>query len=111
MHVERLFIRLRAVSPVLAAVLFLTSAWAADHQTVLYNFGTPPDASAYPVGSLTKDAAGNLYGATYIGGIYCALHDCGTVFKLSRTEGGEWTETVLYILGNGNDGKLPLMAV
>ncbi len=105
MQVESVFIRLRAVSLVLAAVLFLTSAWAADHQTVLHTFGNFPDGSG-PDGSLIMDAAGNLYGATLQGGIYCPV-GCGTVFELTRTEAGGWTETVLYNFGNGNDGVYP----
>jgi uncharacterized repeat protein (TIGR03803 family) len=106
MHAKRLFTGLRAVSLVLAAVLFLTSAWAADHQTVLYSFSNHPDA-ATPVGSLIMDAAGNLYGATNSGGIYCPpFFGCGTVFKLSCAQTG-WTETVLYSFGNGNDGVGP----
>jgi uncharacterized repeat protein (TIGR03803 family) len=103
MHVKRLFIGSRAVSLVFAAVLFLTSAWAADRQTVLYNFGNLPD-GAGPVGSLIMDAAGDLYGATVQGGIYCRV-GCGTVFELSPSAGG-WTETVLHSF-NGNDGNQP----
>jgi len=71
MPLDSLFIRLRSVSLIAAAVLFLTSVWAADHQTVLYSFGGPPDGTD-PVGSLLMDSAGNLYGATFSGGIYCA---------------------------------------
>ena len=70
MPLDSLFIRLRSVSLIAAAVLFLTSAWAADHQTVLYSFGGPPDGTD-PVGSLLMDSAGNLYGATFSGGTYC----------------------------------------
>ena len=35
--------RLRAVAVTLSVVLFLTSAWAADHETVLYSFGSSDD--------------------------------------------------------------------
>jgi uncharacterized repeat protein (TIGR03803 family) len=108
MPLDSLFIRLRSVSLIAAAVLFLTSAWAADHQTVLYSFGGPPDGTD-PVGSLLMDSAGNLYGATFSGGIYCApFYNCGTVFKLSRTPGGGWTETVIHdFSGLDGDGTNP----
>lgn len=63
-------------------------------QTVLYNFTggyTGPD-GAYPVTSLTFDAAGNLYGATRGGG----NSGCGTAFKLSPSSGGPWKESILH---------------
>ena len=49
------------------------------------------------------DAAGNLYGTTYDGGI----HYSGTVFELTPREGGGWTETVSHSFGNGTDGYEP----
>jgi len=42
--------------------------------------------------SLTLDSAGNLYGTTDFGG----AQDEGTVYELSPSTGGTWTETVLY---------------
>lgn len=104
---KNLLIRLRSLSVLFAAVLFFSSAWAADQETVLYNFGNPPDAAG-PLGSLLMDAAGNLYGASGGGGLYCSpYYDCGTVFKLSRTQGGGWTEVVLHSFGSGDDGSGP----
>ena len=47
-------------------------------ETVLYSFGNGMD-GFYPFGSLTFDAAGNLYGTTDAGGTY----DLGTVFELT----------------------------
>jgi uncharacterized repeat protein (TIGR03803 family) len=97
---------LHAVAVIFVAVLFLTSAWAADHETVLHNFGNFPDGAGGT--SLIMDAAGNLYGVTSAGGIYqCGIFGCGTVFELSPMEGGGWTETVLYNFGNGTDGAEP----
>ncbi len=105
MQAKNPFAWLRAVSVIFAIALFLTSARAADHQTVLYTFGNPPDGTS-PAGNLIMDAAGNLYGTTYQGGIYCRV-GCGTVFELSPTTAGKWTETVLHNFGNGNDGATP----
>ena len=46
-----------------------------------------------PCAGLIFDAAGNLYGTTHYGGTY---RYGGTVFELTPTAGGGWTETVLY---------------
>ena len=90
MQYKTLSTRFRSVAVTFAAVLFLTSAWAADHLTVLYNFDNPGGPS------LIRDAAGNLYG-TGVDGIFCVEHQaCGMVYELSPVEGGSWTQTVLY---------------
>ena len=66
-----------------------------------------------PVGSLTIDARGNLYGTTQYGGTgLCADQSetlgCGTVFELSPKVGKGWKETVLHNFGlNGTDGWYP----
>lgn len=64
--------------------------------SVLYEFMGGMDGSG-PFGALIRDAAGNLYGTTSLGGDpSCTLLGtslgCGTVFKLDTT--GQ--ETVLY---------------
>jgi len=58
-----------------------------------------------PEGSgLVLDAAGNLYGATFLGGRY----GFGTVFELSPNAGGGWTEKVLHSFNHdGTDGFCP----
>jgi uncharacterized repeat protein (TIGR03803 family) len=48
------------------------------------------------------DAAGNLYGTTFYGG----LHNRGTVFELTLNK-GRWTERVLYDF-SGPDGASPV---
>jgi uncharacterized repeat protein (TIGR03803 family) len=68
-------------------------------EKVLYSFGKDADASN-PETGLIMDAAGNLYGTTFQGGI----HNYGTVFKLSPAGGG-WTEKILHNFNfNGTDG-------
>ena len=95
---------LRAFAVSFAIVLFLTSAWAADHETVLHNFGDGLDDGIEPT-NLIMDAAGNLYGTTRVGG-GC---NCGTVFELSPVPGGGWTESVLHnFVYDGIDGYEPL---
>ncbi len=81
-------------------VFELTRAGGGWTEQVLYNFGTD---GAYPGGGLTFDSAGNLYGTTGEGGI----HILGTVFELTPTVGGGWTETVLHNFGSGTDGAYP----
>ncbi len=71
-------------------------------EKLLHSFGNGTDGTL-PQSSLAIDAAGNLYGTTYYGGIHAA----GVAFELSPREGGGWTETVLHSFGNGNDGADP----
>jgi uncharacterized repeat protein (TIGR03803 family) len=76
---------------------------AAPSFTVLHSFAGGAD-GAQPVAGLIRDAAGNLYGTTYVGGGSDACgYGCGTVFKLSPTG----TETVLHSFINGMDGSSP----
>jgi uncharacterized repeat protein (TIGR03803 family) len=74
-------------------------------ETVLYSFCSQPDCTdgLSPEAGLIFDAAGNLYGTTYSGGTY----DAGTVFELTPTGGGAWTERVLHGFGKGTDGAGP----
>lgn len=84
-------------------------AWS---ETVIYTFTGGSD-GAQPLGALTRDGAGNLYGTTYIGGdLNCfgvSGTGCGTVFKLTppSIQGGPWTQTTLHIFTGGQDGEDP----
>ena len=62
------------------------------------------DDGTNPRGSLIADAAGSLYGTTYVGG----TSDVGTVFKISPPAKGQtaWTKTVLVEF-DGPDGARP----
>jgi uncharacterized repeat protein (TIGR03803 family) len=105
MQPKRPYDHFRAVAVTFTVVLFLTSAWAADHETVLYSFGFSGDGGGGA--NLIRDAAGNLYGAGG-GGIYlCGRDPCGTLYELSPVAGGGWTKTVLHNFGNGTDGSAP----
>ncbi len=75
------------------------------NETVLHNFTGNGD-GANPIGDLVFDNVGNLYGVTQLGG----AAGLGTVFELSppSSQGGEWTETVLYSFqGIPSDGSQP----
>jgi uncharacterized repeat protein (TIGR03803 family) len=73
-------------------------------ETVLHSFaGSPSDASSPEYGSLTLDAAGNLYGTSAYGGEF----DYGTVYELTPAD----TESVLYNFTGGLDGAEPFGGV
>jgi uncharacterized repeat protein (TIGR03803 family) len=57
---------------------------------------------------LTFDAAGNLYGTTESGG---GPNGCGTVFRLTPANKGQWKEKVLYGFQCGTDGDRPMAGV
>ncbi len=107
----------------------LTSAGV---ETQLYVFTGSTD-GAYPTEGLIADSAGNLYGATTVGGdANCPLvtparpaghaakkpwgipnmeqspPGCGVVFKVNAATG---SETVLYTFTGGSDGGFPLGGV
>jgi uncharacterized repeat protein (TIGR03803 family) len=84
-------------------------------ETLLYVFkGRAYKDGDAPLGSLVRDTAGNLYGATVYGGtgdcvLLGKLGGCGTVFELSppARQGDQWTETILYSFKGGKDGYAP----
>jgi uncharacterized repeat protein (TIGR03803 family) len=71
-------------------------------EQVLHYFGEGQD-GAQPIAGLILDATGNLYGMTPAGGTY----GYGTVYELTPTQGGGWTEQVLYSFSPGLDGFAP----
>jgi uncharacterized repeat protein (TIGR03803 family) len=100
---KSVFIGFRA--SIFVVSLLVTSSWAAINwkEKVLHDFGGGAD-GAGSYASLISDAVGNFYGTTTVGGAY----GDGTVFELSSTVGGGWTETVLHNFNqNGTDGAFP----
>jgi len=82
----------------------------AGQETILYNFTGGADGGAVLQG-VVRDAAGNLYGATYGGGINPyqgnGYQGCGVVYKLD-TSGDE---TVLHTFTCGPGGGNPISSV
>ena len=73
------------------ALFAICSLASAQQYKVLWSFVGDPD-GWNPVANLVFDRAGNLYGTTLYGGSTFG----GTVFELSPSPNGSWTETVLY---------------
>ncbi len=71
---------------------------------VLHEFAGSPGDGAYPGDLLI--ANGVLYGTTCFGG----ASDSGTVYSLTppTSEGGAWTETLIYSFSGGSDGACPI---
>ena len=66
-------------------------------ETVLHTFTGQPDAAGS--GRVVFDSAGNMYGASFEGGV----NNVGAAFKLSPGNGG-WTESVVYSFSRTNQG-------
>jgi uncharacterized repeat protein (TIGR03803 family) len=95
---------MRARSIVVLTLLFLSiSSAQAATQKVLYTFTGGLDGSQPYQAGVIFDPAGNLYGVTQYGGAY----NQGTVFQLTPSPSGPWTETVLYSFMGVPDGEQP----
>jgi uncharacterized repeat protein (TIGR03803 family) len=64
-----------------------------------------------PLGSVTLDASGNVYGTTYFGGISSPKFGNGVVYELTPGSGGAYTETILYDFTGLLDGGYPTNSV
>jgi uncharacterized repeat protein (TIGR03803 family) len=77
-------------------VFKLTPSGSGWVQSIIHTFSGPDGElglnAGFYLGPLVFDPAGNLYGTTPYGGV----SGCGTVFELSPSAGGTWTETVIY---------------
>jgi len=93
---------------ILAVTFILALSAQAQTETVLYNLNGTTDGK-YPFGTVTFDAAGNLYGTSLYGGDFtnCPSNGCGAVWEISPGSGGVWSETVLHTFAGGTDGATP----
>jgi uncharacterized repeat protein (TIGR03803 family) len=73
-------------------------------EKVLYSFGATSNDLQAPLGALTFDTSGNLYGTASSGGPYLVQ---GGVFEL-KPFGKRWHETVIYDFTGGDDGGVPM---
>lgn len=73
-------------------------------EVTLHTFNKDGMDGCGPQGGLTFDAVGNLYGTTTYGGAY----NYGTVFELTPSGSGNWTEIILHSFNkDGKDGFSP----
>jgi uncharacterized repeat protein (TIGR03803 family) len=73
-------------------------------ETVLHSLGAYLSDGYSPVGGLIFDAAGNLYGTA----LADMLYGGGTVFELSPSASGKWSEKNIHHFGHrAYDGILP----
>jgi uncharacterized repeat protein (TIGR03803 family) len=68
-------------------------------EEVLYNFQNNGSDGTNPYFGVTLDSAGNVYGTTEYGGAYGQ----GTVYEVSPTASGGWTEQVIHSFGASGD--------
>jgi uncharacterized repeat protein (TIGR03803 family) len=102
MKLEKVFPSLLLALAMATMNLLCSTTAAALTDLTLYSFTGGSDGGD-PLSNLVMDAAGNLYGTTFVGGAYGA----GEVFELSHNPGANWTETVLYSFTGGLDGANP----
>ena len=83
------------------ATVLAGSCWASTEH-VVYSFTGGTD-GADPASQLIFDGTGNAYGTTVTGG----ADDCGTVFKLTPSGGGQYQQSVLFSFDCFGTGKNP----
>ena len=76
-------------------------------KTTLYSFRGGHDDGAIPTDRITFDQAGNIYGTTASGGNGFLNLGFGTVYKLTPSSDGHWSESIVYFFTGGSDGFDP----
>ncbi len=94
-----------AIFVILAALFPLPSSWARSGKE--YKFRGGAKDGVQPNSALVSDAAGNFYGTTTFGGLSCGSEQCGTIFRLTHSQNGSWTEGLIYEFKGGTDGANP----
>ena len=94
----------------LPLALMVATSHVAQAQTfrVLHTFTGTNDGFA-PIGGVSIDLSGNLYGSATFGGDsppICAPLGCGIIFKLTH-RGGGWILQPVYSFQGGTDGAYP----
>jgi uncharacterized repeat protein (TIGR03803 family) len=88
-----------------AGVVFqLTLVNGSWKEAVLYSFVTGAGIGGAPMGGVTLDSSGNVYGTACGNG---AAGTTGGVFKLTRISSGKWKSSILYTFEGPTDGYCP----
>jgi uncharacterized repeat protein (TIGR03803 family) len=87
---------------VAASLVFLSTSAVSQTESVIYSFASSNNPGG-PRSGLIFDKAGNLYGTTFWDG----STGLGTVFELTPSSGGGWSEKTLYNFTNGAGGYQP----
>jgi uncharacterized repeat protein (TIGR03803 family) len=87
-----------ALASALVFGLLLPQPAQSQTATVIHSFKGPPNDGVFPYAGVILDAAGNIYGTTWLGG----TADLGTVFEISKHG-----ETLLHSFGVAADGQMP----
>ena len=70
-------------------------------ESLIHSFGSSNSDSTPSIATVVFDSSGNLYGTTYFGGAY----GIGSVYKLSPSSDGSWSDTLLFSFdGTNGDG-------
>lgn len=72
-------------------------------ETIIHSFPDSSEDGSDPYGGLVFDKAGNLWGTTLVGG----TAGLGTIFELSPTATGGWTEKVAFNFASDTTGWEP----
>src|ERR1700730_16351174 len=96
----------RLLLPAFVLVISIAAGGAAvagSNEVVIHRFGGP--GGARPFSGLVADGSGNLFGTTYYGGQFTGLcvDGCGTVFELSKSPSGGWSESVIHAFTTDSD--------
>jgi len=78
-------------------------------ETVIHSMSGPAEGATL-LGTLALDPAGNIYGTTFIGGLYiypCDQNGCGVLYVVDSAG----NETVLHSFTGGSDGGTPYAGV
>lgn len=102
MQIQRLSPINLAGATLLVISILLTGISFASTERVIYSFTGGADGGD-PATPLTFDGAGNAYGTTVTGG----TANCGTVFKLTPSGGGQWQQSVIHSFDCMAEGKYP----
>jgi uncharacterized repeat protein (TIGR03803 family) len=94
-------------------VFKLTPTGSSYAATVLHHFQTGSDGCDPAWSGLYEDSGGALYGTTIGGGNASCVNEpyqtngCGTVFKLTPSGSGTYSESFVYRFQGGTDGREP----